>query len=82
MDQAELSRTAPSSGQSSKGIDARCENGSIAAGLFGYSIEKGERCSFKPAAGYLREIEQLPHFSPPPSKRFVAHYIKSNFKDC
>ncbi|SIO01637.1 hypothetical protein SAMN02745824_2644 [Parasphingorhabdus marina DSM 22363] len=48
-----------------------------AAGLFGYSIANGERCAFKSFDGYLREMEQLPNFSPPPVNRFVAHYVSS-----
>ncbi|MEO9469048.1 hypothetical protein [Parasphingorhabdus sp.] len=78
MDQAELSRPAPSNRHAAEDSDDAGEISSIAAGLFGYSIQKGERCSFKPAAGYLREIEQFRHFSPPPSNRFVAQYIESN----
>ena len=49
-----------------------------AAGLFGYSIRDGELRSFKKSEGYLRDIEQMPHFAPPSVSNFVAQYLASN----
>jgi len=49
----------------------------LAAGLFGYSLND-EKGIFKPVAGYVREIEQMPNFSPPSIELFVAQYIASN----
>ncbi len=49
-----------------------------AAGLFGFSIRDGQMHSFKETEGYLRDIEQMPHFSPPSVSNFVAHYLASN----
>ncbi|MBF6602349.1 MAG: hypothetical protein ITG03_05205 [Sphingorhabdus sp.] len=50
----------------------------IAAGLFGYSIRYGRIQSFAPMTDYIRELEQLPNFTPPSIERFVAQYVKSN----
>ncbi|VAV98948.1 hypothetical protein MNBD_ALPHA04-337 [hydrothermal vent metagenome] len=49
-----------------------------AIGLFGYSITNGRPVTFESAAGYVRDIEQMPNFSPPEIDRFVAQYISSN----
>lgn len=49
-----------------------------AAGLFGYSIRDGNICSFKETEGYLRDMEQMPHFAPPSVSNFVAQYLASN----
>ena len=49
-----------------------------AAGLFGYSIRDGNICSFKETEGYLRDIEQMPNFTPPSVSSFVAQYLASN----
>ena len=56
---------------------APCQN-TLAAGLFGYSICDGQLKSFKPTEGYLREMEQMPNFSPPSVSSFVAHYLASH----
>ncbi len=50
----------------------------LAAGLFGYTKLDGRMGSFKPVEGYLRDIEQMPHFSPPSPEKFVARYLASN----
>ena len=50
----------------------------LAAGLFGYSIFNGRASAFKPTAGYLRDLEQMPHFGPPSIDSFVAQYVRSN----
>lgn len=49
-----------------------------AAGLFGYSIRDGNKRSFKETEGYLRNMEQMPHFAPPSVSNFVAQYLASN----
>ena len=49
-----------------------------AAGLFGFSISDGRMHSFKETEGYLRDLEQMPHFAPPSVNSFVAHYLASN----
>ena len=49
-----------------------------AAGLFGYSIRDGNIGSFKETEGYLRDMEQMPHFAPPSVSNFVAQYLASN----
>ncbi|HEY9093108.1 hypothetical protein [Parasphingorhabdus sp.] len=61
-------------------IDFRPPNSckAIAAGLFGYTIRYGRIQSFAPMTDYIRELEQLPNFSPPSIERFVAQYVKSN----
>ena len=48
-----------------------------AAGLFGYSIGEGKIRSSIPLPGYVRDLEQLPNFSPPSIDRFMAQYIRS-----
>jgi hypothetical protein len=48
-----------------------------AAGLFGYSIGEGKIRSFIPLPGYVRDLEQLPNFSPPSIDRFMAQYVRS-----
>ncbi|MEH6791155.1 hypothetical protein [Parasphingorhabdus sp.] len=50
----------------------------LAAGLFGYSISSGRLHSFKETAGYLRDMEQMPNFTPPAVSNFVAQYLASN----
>lgn len=50
----------------------------LAAGLFGYSIADGQMQSFKETEGYLRDIEQMPNFTPPSVSSFVAQYLASN----
>ncbi|ASK87897.1 hypothetical protein [Sphingorhabdus sp. SMR4y] len=50
----------------------------LAAGLFGYSIANGQMHSFKETEGYLRDMEQMPHFVPPSASSFVAQYLASN----
>ncbi|MFK7842080.1 MAG: hypothetical protein AB8B54_07435 [Sphingorhabdus sp.] len=50
----------------------------IASGLFGYSIDDRNIQAFKPTEGYLRDMEQMPHFSPPSASRFAAQYLASN----
>ena len=50
----------------------------VAAGLFGYTILDGRMGSFKPVEGYLRDMEQMPHFAPPSPEKFVARYLSSN----
>lgn len=54
----------------------RCKT--IAAGLFGYSISDGKVQHFMPMPGYVRDLEQLPNFSPPSIDLFLAQYIRSN----
>lgn len=54
----------------------RCKT--IAAGLFGYSISDGKVKHFMPMPGYVRDLEQLPNFSPPSIDLFLAQYIRSN----
>ena len=49
-----------------------------AAGLFGFAIHAGQLHSFKATEGYLRDMEQMPHFAPPSVSNFVAHYLASN----
>lgn len=49
-----------------------------AAGLFGYSIFNDRLSAFKPTVGYLRDLEQMPHFGPPSIDSFVAQYLRSN----
>jgi hypothetical protein len=49
-----------------------------AAGLFGFSIGDGQMHSFKATEGYLRDMEQMPHFAPPSVSNFVAQYLASN----
>lgn len=49
-----------------------------AAGLFGYSIRDGRMQRFIPMPGYVRDLEQLPNFSPPSIERFLAQYVQSN----
>ncbi len=49
-----------------------------AAGLFGFSISEDRMHSFKETEGYLRDMEQMPHFAPPSVNNFVAHYLASN----
>ncbi len=55
-----------------------CAQSALAAGLFGYSISEGQMRSFKPSEGYLRDMEQMPSFSPPSVNSFVAQYLASN----
>ncbi|MEJ6593966.1 hypothetical protein [Parasphingorhabdus sp.] len=50
----------------------------LAAGLFGYSIGDGQMRSFKETEGYLRDIEQMPNFTPPSVSSFVAQYLASH----
>tara|TARA_R110001606_G_scaffold9562_1_gene41177 strand:- start:19131 stop:19376 length:246 start_codon:yes stop_codon:yes gene_type:complete len=50
----------------------------VAAGLFGYSIADGRTHSFKETEGYLRDMEQMPHFATPSVSSFVAQYLASN----
>lgn len=50
----------------------------IAAGLFGHSIRYGKVQSFAPISNYIRDLEQLPNFSPPSIERFVEQYVQSN----
>ena len=50
----------------------------LASGLFGYSIADGQMQSFKETEGYLRDIEQMPNFTPPSVSSFVAQYLASN----
>ncbi|AMO71477.1 hypothetical protein AZE99_06085 [Sphingorhabdus sp. M41] len=54
-----------------------CEKTALAAGLFGYSIGEGQMQSFKPTEGYLRDMEQMPNFTPPRVSSFVAQYLAS-----
>ncbi len=54
-----------------------CEKPALAAGLFGYSICDGQTRSFKATEGYLRDMEQMPNFAPPPIRTFVAQYLAS-----
>ncbi|MEH6789579.1 hypothetical protein [Parasphingorhabdus sp.] len=49
-----------------------------ATGLFGYSICDGQLRSFRETEGYLRDIEQMPHFAPPSASDFVSRYLASN----
>ncbi len=49
-----------------------------AIGLFGYPLADGRPATFMPAAGYVRDIEQMPNFSPPAIDLFTAQYISSN----
>ncbi len=49
-----------------------------AAGLFGFSISDGQLHTFKETEGYLRDIEQMPHFAPPSVNNFVLQYLASN----
>lgn len=49
-----------------------------AVGLFGYSIVNGEHQTFRPMAGYIRELEQMPNFSPPTVNAFTASYVASH----
>ena len=51
--------------------------GALAAGLFGYTIIDGRMGSFKPMEGYLRDLEQMPHFAPPSPEKFTAQYRAS-----
>tara|TARA_R110000824_G_scaffold22173_2_gene81568 strand:- start:7241 stop:7486 length:246 start_codon:yes stop_codon:yes gene_type:complete len=57
---------------------APCEKTALAAGLFGYSICDGQMHSFKATEGYLRDIEQMPNFTPPSVSNFVMQYLASN----
>ncbi|OAO04657.1 hypothetical protein [Parasphingorhabdus sp.] len=49
-----------------------------AAGLFGFAISESPLPAFKPSAGYLRDMEQMPNFAPPSVASFVAQYVASN----
>ncbi|GAB5488363.1 MAG: hypothetical protein Pars2KO_19330 [Parasphingorhabdus sp.] len=49
-----------------------------ATGLFGYSIIHGKLQANKPMLGYICDLEQMPNFSPPSMKVFVAQYVASN----
>ncbi|WP_339825662.1 hypothetical protein [uncultured Parasphingorhabdus sp.] len=60
------------------GDAAPVERCALAAGLFGYSISRGQMGSFKPTEGYLRDIEQMPSFAPPSVNNFVIQYLSSN----
>tara|TARA_R110002033_G_scaffold86815_5_gene136797 strand:+ start:681 stop:1001 length:321 start_codon:yes stop_codon:yes gene_type:complete len=57
---------------------APCAQSALAAGLFGYSLSGGKTRSFKPTEGYLRDIEQMPSFTPPSVRKFVTQYLASN----
>ncbi|MEH6756509.1 MAG: hypothetical protein V7676_03240 [Parasphingorhabdus sp.] len=50
----------------------------IAAGVFGHSIRDGRVQSFIPMSGYVRDLEQLPNFSPPSTDQFLEQYVRSN----
>jgi len=57
---------------------APCTKCALAAGLFGHSLSGGKTRSFKPTEGYLRDIEQMPSFTPPSVRKFVTQYLASN----
>lgn len=49
-----------------------------AAGLFGYSISDGNVRSLSSVGNYIRDIEQMPNFTPPIIELFTAQFIKNN----
>lgn len=52
--------------------------GAPAIGIFGFSIGSSRVHTFKPITNYIREMEQMPNFSPPSIEKFVGNYMTAH----
>lgn len=52
-------------------------DGTLAAGLFGREPLVRRIGRFRPAQGYVRDLEQMPNFAIPSVEQFVKNYVQS-----